>query len=75
MGWQISEFSGKRLIDVEEFSTMRGSPILCQATSAGKGQMKGWLIMVTGMKTDVSFEHLSNNLGWNTPSDSPSLCL
>lgn len=67
LGWQISEFFGKRLIDVEELCTMPGSPISCQATSAGKGQMKGWLIMVAGTKANVSFEQLSHGLGQDTP--------
>ena len=36
LGWQLTEFSGKRLIDAERFSTMLGSPIFSQATLAEK---------------------------------------
>lgn len=54
---------------------MLGSSIFCQATRARKGQMKDRLMMETGMKANFSFEQLSNNLGQNTPQDSPFLCL
>jgi hypothetical protein len=39
------EFSGKRLIDAAGFSTILGSPIFCQDTSAGKLHTKHWPIL------------------------------